>query len=395
MITLAPQEMCTGCGACVFRCPHSCIRMESDTIGQLYPVVNASSCVDCHACEKVCPVLHPPILHAPQRVYAAWTNDDVQRSTSASGGIAYELYRYALSQGYKVVGASTNPDFSVTLKVASKEEDIIPFKNSKYVFSEGYDVFSQIREGLEQGEKFLLVGVSCQIAAMRKLFARYDNVVYVEILCHGMPPFDYLRQHITMLEQKLQQKAHSMSFRDPKYGTKTYTFTLYDEQGDNIYAARTKDGDSYQYGYHRSVSYRENCYHCPFAKQERVGDIILCDFYGLGKKTPFFYDKNEVSCVLIETTQGQSFFNSLLSSNVIFAEERTVEEAVNGNPRLSRPNEKTTERLKFERYIIESQGNYERAIAPLVIAYVKTLNRSPIYYRWLGLKSRLNKFLKR
>ena len=206
-----------------------------------------------------------------------------------------------------------------------------------------------------------------------------------------MPPFDYLRQHITSLEQKLQQKAHSMSFRDPKYGTKTYTFTLYDEQGDNIYAARKDDGDSYQIGFSRASTYRESCYHCAFARPERVGDVILCDFYGLGKKTPFLHDKNEVSCILTATEKGLSLIGELMKTGKIFSEERPLQEALDGNPRLRITNPKTKDRLAFEKRIVQEKGDFEAAIVPFVLAYLKTLNRSRLYYHWQGVKYRIHK----
>lgn len=392
MISLAPKDVCTGCGVCSFQCPHTCIKMESDGIGQLYPFIVSVLCTECHACEKACPVLNAPPCTYPKRAYAAWSRDEHQRRTSASGGIAYEFYHYAVNQGYKVVGASFNDDLSVTLKVASSEKEIVPFKNSKYVFSHGYDVFEQIREELRNGEKYLMAGVSCQIAAMRKLFGRYENIVFVEILCHGMTPYSYLRQHVDAIEKKEKKKAHSMTFRAPEAHTYTYTFTLYDDEGRSFYAARTKDGDSYQYAYHRSVSYRENCYHCSFAKRERVGDIVLCDFYGLGKTIPFEHDKKEVSCVLAVTAKGQAFIDNVIATDCLFVEERPLNEAVEGNPRLRQSNQKTIERRTFEERILQCGGDFEQAIAPLVAEYKKSQNVSFWRKRLSSLGKKISKF---
>lgn len=389
MILLADKKLCTGCGACAFQCPRSCIKMESDTIGQIYPIIDTAFCIECHACEKICPVLNEPETYLPQRAYAAWSLDPQQRATSASGGIAYELYRYAVANAYKVVGASFNDDLSVSLKIASTCEEIMPFKNSKYVFSEPYSVYPQIREGLKRGEKFMLVGVSCQIAAMRKLFDKYENVIYVEILCHGMTPFSYLRQHVDAIENKTGKKSYSMTFRAPEAHTNTYTLILYDAEGNSFYVARTKDGDAYQYGYHRSVSYRENCYHCSFAKRERVGDIILCDFYGLGKTIPFEYDKNEVSCILTTTFKGKTFIDQVIASDRIFAEERPIEEAVDGNPRLRQSNRKTDDRREFESRIAQFDGDFEQAIAPLVASYIKALEMPFWKKRLYSLKNQI------
>ena len=124
MIQLADRKLCTGCGACAFKCPHSCIMMKEDDIGQVMPMIDADACVECHACQRICPVLNSPSVHDPQEAYAAWSLDEVQRVTSASGGVAYELYKNALEQGCIVVGASFNSDFSVSLKIVKTPNEI-------------------------------------------------------------------------------------------------------------------------------------------------------------------------------------------------------------------------------------------------------------------------------
>lgn len=141
MIKLAPLSLCTGCGACAYPCPKQCITMREDMIGQIYPVIDDNRCIECHACEKICPILNEPEGNSPVKAYASWSQNMENRRTSASGGIAHEIYDYALDRGYYIVGASTNPDFSVSLKVTDKQEDISAFKNSKYVFSSGYNAF--------------------------------------------------------------------------------------------------------------------------------------------------------------------------------------------------------------------------------------------------------------
>jgi coenzyme F420-reducing hydrogenase beta subunit len=391
MIKLATLSLCTGCGACVYPCPKKCITMQEDTIGQIYPVIDDSRCIECHACERICPILSEPEGSSPVKAYASWSQSKENRRTSASGGVAHEIYNYALDRGYYIVGASTNPDFSVSLKVTDKQEDISDFKNSKYVFSSGYSAFREIGIHLKQGHHVVATGVSCQIAAMRKMYRNQQNIVFVEILCHGMTPHSYLQQHITTVERNIGKKASFVSFRDPAYKTQTFTFTLYDHDGNSLYTKRTEDGDSYQYGYHRGVSYRENCYHCCFAKEQRMGDIVLCDFYGLGKTIPCSYTHEKVSCVLICTEKGDKFFKDIVKERNLFMEERPVKEAQEGNPRLTHPTPKTEPRLKFEQNIQNSFGDFEVAIKPLVKRYIK-LQNMPIIVRYF--KAFINKITK-
>lgn len=370
MPKLAKLEECTGCGACTYICRQNCIEMLEDQIGIVRPVVDTEKCVDCHRCEKACPVLNLPERSNPKKVYAAWSLDEQQRQTSASGGVAYELNKFAIQNDYIVVGASQNADFSVSLKAVSNIEDIVGFKNSKYVFSEAWHVFPDVQEALKQDKKVLFVGLPCQVAAAKSLFQGKGNIVYVEILCHGTTPLSYLRQHVKMLENASGRKAARMSFRAPEADTYTFTFTLYDKSGECFYAKRTKEGDTYQYGYHRAVTYRENCYHCAFATPERVGDLVLCDFAGLGTKYKWDNDTKNVSCIVVITEQGNELIDIIKKKGTFYTESRPIDEAIDGNPRLKMTNPKTKARLRFEERIYKSKGKFEEAISLLAKLFV-------------------------
>lgn len=279
MVELAPLELCTGCGACAYACPKACIRMKENEIGVVFPVVDDTGCVNCKRCQKSCPVLEPIAYNMPQKAYAAWSSDKEEHRTSASGGVAAEIYKMALENGMHAAGAVQNDDFSVTLSLTDRKEHLAAFKNSKYVFSSAYELFPRLKELLAYRKQAVVIGLPCQIAAIRKLFGENNpDLLLADLVCHGVTPYSYLLQHIHKLEAEAGQTAHYMSFRDPD--TYTYTFTLYNDEKQRFYAKRTKDGDAYQFGYHRSISYRENCFHCQFACGKRVSDITLSDYSG-------------------------------------------------------------------------------------------------------------------
>ena len=382
MVQLAKHEVCTACGACAFRCPQHCISMREDSSGNIFPDIDYVHCVECHACEKVCPILNPIHSKKPDAAYAAWSSDDEERQTSASGGIAAEMYKYALTNGYYAVGAAQNSDFSVTHKIARTLEETFPFKNSKYVFSQAYDAFAGIKKILQHdGNKVIFIGLPCQVAALRKLFHDDENLLSVDLVCHGTTPVAYLRQHVDLIERQLGRFAKRMSFRTPPE-TYKFIFTLYDEKNIGFYSKRTKDGDSYQFGYHKAVTYRENCYHCSFARPERTGDITIADYHGLGSCAPCRYNARNVSLVLINSEKGESFINELIENRHIYAELRPIEEPFKGEPQLRHPSKKNKYRLLFEEEIDKYNGDFEKAIKkPLKIwkreELVKLLLKQP------------------
>lgn len=370
MIDLADKILCTGCGACAFICPKSCIQMKEDSIGIIYPEIDSTNCINCKRCQKVCPILNPIQGHMPQKAYAAWSSDAEERRTSASGGIAAEVYKEAVRNGYSAAGAIQNDDFSVTFDLVAREDELSPFKNSKYVFSTAYDLFPKLKEALTIHQKVVVIGLPCQIAAIRKIFGNTPELLLMDVVCHGTTPFKYLKQHISRLETESGQVAKKMSFRDPEVHTYTYTFTLYNSAGHCFYAKRTKDGDAYQYGYHRSVSYRENCYHCQFAQEKRISDITLSDYNGLGKLAPCSFTAQKVSSVLVHTEKGQEFLEQLIRNGKIVAHERPVREPILGDGRLRHSTEKSRVRRDFEKYIVMYNGDFERTmdkIMPIAI----------------------------
>lgn len=368
MIELAPYNQCTGCSACSSVCPKSCIAMREEKDGSLFPHIDHDICIECHSCQRACPILTPPALSTPIKAYAAWSNDKKERTTSASGGIAYEIYREALKSHYIAVGAAQGSDFKVRLKTADKENEIVPFKNSKYVFSYSESVFPDIKEKLKNGANVVIIALPCQIAAFKKVFHRYeDQLLLVDVVCHGTTPHDFLMQHIRAVENKTGEHAVRMSFRDPDTYTYTYTFTLYNSKGIRFYAQRTKDGDTYQYGYHRNLSYRENCYHCHFAKRERVSDITLNDYKQIGRLAPSRFDSvHNLSSIIVNTQKGQRFVDKMISQNSIDAEERPLEEPLMADTQLQHPSIKKPARFDFEKYINMYDNDFEKAMSKVI-----------------------------
>lgn len=349
MIKLADKESCTACGACAFVCAKNCITMIEDEHGSVYPSLDSTNCVECGRCQKTCPILSPLDVNTPQIAYSAWSSDEKERETSASGGIAAEIYKKAVSEGCDIAGAVQQDDFSVVMQLSSDEKAILKFKNSKYVFSEAWHVYQEIKQSLKADKNVVFIGLPCQVAALRKIFRENEKILFVEVVCHGTAPFSYLKQHIEHIEHTKNEKAIRMSFRDPD--TYTFTFTLYNKDGKRFYAEVPRKTDTYQYAYHSTISYRENCYHCHFAREQRIADITLSDYKGLGRMAPCSYGETNVSCILVNTEKGKKFIKEMIQEKRIYADERPVREPIEGDPQLRQPSLKGAARMDFDRLI--------------------------------------------
>lgn len=341
------HDKCTGCAACKDVCPKQCIIMQPDDLDALHPVVDESICINCGLCEKTCPNNRELSYKLPHKVWAAWSNDRDVRRTSASGGVACELYRYWIKNGGVATGVVYDRVEGCHFILLENESDIKAVQNSKYTFSDTAGIYKVVKQKLQAGISVLFIGVPCQVAGLYGFLKKeYDNLTTVDIICHGMPPATYLEQHIKSIEDKKKEYTHQLFFRDPKYYTYTFTFTLKNIKGKEFYNKKVLTRDNYQLGYHRALIYRENCYSCNYARKERISDLTIGDFSGLGRFAPFEYDKHNVSCILENTDKGAALLKKL--KGVLLMYERPACEAFEVEKQLKSPSAKHNGRYCFE-----------------------------------------------
>lgn len=351
------HDKCTGCAACKDVCPKQCITMQPDDLDALHPVVDESICINCGLCEKTCPNNRELSYKLPHKVLAAWSNDNEVRRTSASGGISCELYHYWIKNGGVATGVVFDRDEGCHFILLENESDIKAVQNSKYTFSDTAGIYKVVKQKLQAGISVLFIGVPCQVAGLYGFLKKeYDNLTTVDIICHGMPPATYLEQHIKSIEDKKKEYTCQLFFRDPKYYT--YTFTLKNNNGKEFYNKKVLTRDNYQLGYHRALIYRENCYSCNYAREERISDLTIGDFSGLGRFAPFEYDKHNVSCILENTDKGFALLKKLNGALSMF--ERPACEAFEVEKQLKSPSVKHSRRSIFEK-VYRKTRNYELA----------------------------------
>lgn len=191
------------------------------------------------------------------------------------------------------------------------------------------DTYKNIKKDLINNLEVLFIGTPCQVSGLKSFLMKdYKNLLTIDLICHGVPSQIYLDEYIKSLN--LLEKPDNLTFR----GINDYFFTLY-KNNQTIYS-QNSNNDKFYKAFSSGLFCRENCYSCEYATIERVGDITIGDFWGLGKTIPFNHDtKNGVSVALINTNNGIKNFSEI--KNKIFFEERPLEEAVAGNDQLRHP----------------------------------------------------------
>ena len=386
MIQLAEKEKCTGCLACAVACPRNAILTKQDVLGGVYPAIDSSKCIECGKCQKVCPELHLVSAIKSEKAYAVWSLDSEDRKTSASGGAASVCYQSALGQGYWICGAEYLPDGRVVHTLSNERVAISRYKQSKYVFSETGEVYHEIKTHLDVGEKVIMISLPCKIAGLlRYLQKPYENLTTIDIVCHGTPSMQLLKNHIQSVAPDTEE--YQLKFRQDN----EFQFRL--ECNGKIKYRRIGRTDTYLAAFLEGLSYRDSCYQCRYANSQRISDITICDYWGLGAEIPFEHPyTGAISAVLINTKRGQSFFDSC--KNLLFIEERPVWEAVKGNAQLNEPTPRPENRDKFiELY---QQKGFEDAVRTLLRPQMKAEQKRVRYeHLWRSARKLAGVFIKR
>ena len=321
MKTICPEELCTGCTGCANVCTRKAISMEEDEYGRLRPAVDEGKCTDCGLCARVCPNNAATDFRYPLECFASWTNDRAKRRICASGGIGTVLSEHTLRHGGVVFGSRYDEKLEPVMAYTEKAEDLEYFKGSRYVQSRiGYDTFIKVKEFLAAGRNVLFVGTPCQVAGLKAFLRKdYDRLITVDLICHGVCPSKYLREEVAYLSKKYNLK-NITDIRFRGNDGKNFILSLWDKSRNELFPGnalkerllKTKAAQQYYLtGFLTGVTLRENCYSCRYARPERISDITIGDFIGIGKKEPFEHPKENVSVVTTNTQRGAEFFSAV------------------------------------------------------------------------------------
>lgn len=326
--TLAPGEGCTGCAACRAVCLKGAIAMVADGEGFLRPRVDGARCVGCHRCEQVCPVLQPGEPDVSPVCYAAYTRDEELRLKSSSGGIFTELAWPIVESGGVVFGCVLEHSRLVAIHAkAETMEDLAEMRGSKYVQSDLRDTFREARAALENGRQVLFSGTPCQIAGLNGFLGRrYDNLLTVEVVCHGVSSPAVFEAYKARLEAG-GGKVVDVAFRRKNPGWREAEFRAVRADGSSLCGPYPEN--AYMDAFLSGLSLRPSCARC-VAKAGRSGaDVTLGDFWGAGVFCPDLDDNRGLSWVTLHTETGRAAWNQV--SGRLISREVTVTDAMREN----------------------------------------------------------------
>ena len=337
MIDIKEKKNCCGCNACYDICPKNAITLSTDIEGFWYPRVDIDKCINCGLCERTCPQLHIGALKKNDFEYpvcfAAIHKNIEVRFGSTTGGLFSALAEQMYREGGYVGGAIYNKDFSVSHFISNNPADLALLRQSKYSQSQTCGIYKEVKRLLMAGEKVLICGTPCQMAALRRFLNKdYENLIIVDFICKSITSPKFYAKYLDYWERKVGSQLVSFKFKDKELGWRSLVKRFDFKNGKTMYS-RAQDNDLYSMAYHGNIVSRPSCYFCQFKGFPRMSDITIADFWGV-EKYAYLKDIDDnagTSAVMCNSSKGLTFYKQLKNITTL---ETTIEKILPGNPAL-------------------------------------------------------------
>lgn len=234
------HDLCTGCGVCVGACLNKAISI-SVNYGNFRPIVNKDICKNssgCHRCFEACPgvginlveksrelfkedaILEDEFLGRFLKCYVGYSKDENLRYHAASGGSISQFLIWLLENKIIDGAVVTKFDAAAPLKVktfiAKTKDDVIAAKSSKYAPTTLAEVLRPLKDA--EGNRYVVVGVPCQVEGVRKLLAIDKNLRdkvcgLFSVFCSGSRSFGFTEY--VMKERHIDlNRLNYLAYRD-------------------------------------------------------------------------------------------------------------------------------------------------------------------------------------
>ncbi len=386
MIDTVSKGACTGCKMCGDLCPKHAIYFESDEEGFWFPKVDEAKCVRCGLCLKKCPSCSLPDKRNKEFIpisYGSLSKDENLRWNSSSGGLFSEAASRWMTDGGLCVGAIYDKNQNVKHVLCSKIEDIQALRQSKYVQSETNGIYSLVNNALIQGQRVLVCGTPCQVAAFYSFLGKdYDNLCTIDFVCLGIPSPLVYRRYLEMLEKRYKSKVKKVWFKNKKEGWRGIGTSIQFENNKEYF--RTGSRDLYINAFGEGLDMRRSCHACQYREIPHRSDIMLGDFWGIENLHAQLDDNKGMSAIIINSFKGLKLFESIADHLSYFP--TTVDEIAKENYAIYKPKVANKNRDAFLREL--NHLSLDKAMEKYSFYSGKVRLRIEAGYYWHQLKNK-------
>lgn len=323
-VNLAEEE-CTGCSACSVVCPCGAIAMKENEKGFISYVIT-DSCIGCKKCESACPIVNAENAKNPglrdSRVIYSFAVRDEDRLRSSSGGIFYLLAKEVLKADGMVCGCIWDDDIVARHVLSSDLAGIEKMRSSKYVQSDMGSCFSEITEVLPD-RLVLFSGTPCQVAGLRRLVGKCDNLLTCSFVCGGAPSPKVWREYRQAVSRALGSRITSVNMRSKDTNWLIPELKIVCEDG-RVHREVLLNQNHYGVAFGSGLITMNSCTNCKFRGDALFADIVVSDHWGISREMLNRSQNKGASALLIRTQKGERLFD--LIEGDIFATEGNLED---------------------------------------------------------------------
>jgi len=328
--------------------------MELDEEGFRYPVIDENVCCDCNKCKNICPAnkRHNDDFDISIMTrfsgYAGHSLSDEILMGSSSGGIVSQIARNVILENGIVFGVQYRADFSGAEFVKiDKLEELPKIAKSKYVETDRSNLFAQIIPALETNRKVLVIGLPCDIAAVKAYTGNPANLYTCRLVCMSTASESAFYQYVKEMERKAEAKLVSLDLRHKDIGRPFFpTQVRMEFENGTAYQGFWTDQDLYKAFF---LMNRESCYHCMYKKEIENSDLIVGDFHGV-KGNESYYHSQGVSLFFPVSVKGEELIKGL---NEFYFQKIEGNAAINYNWMIFNSYQKSYLRESFSRDFVK------------------------------------------
>ncbi len=281
---------CAGCGLCASICPKGAISYKTNEKGFIKPVIDEEKCVHCGLCANRCSELQVyRKLEFKQGIYAL-KNKVHASSNSSTIGFVNMLAEKIINEGGVVFGVAYSKTNSKFVK-AEAIEDLKKIQGSKYYQADITNIYSEIKELISKNKKVMVCGTPCQIAGLYNRFGDNQNLLLVQVICHGVPPYKLFQRTCKEVYGAVPNNVN-FKLHEPAWDNYSVEYTFVDKTQKIL---RTEE--DFMKLYLADIALNDCCYTCNYAGKNTGADFIVGDCWGINWINKKFYDKNGVSIV--------------------------------------------------------------------------------------------------
>lgn len=293
---------CTGCGTCSKVCPVQAIKLVEDKNGFLFPWVDEDKCISCGKCINSCQLEIKEPDNNIIDAFALQIKDKRILSESSSGGAFSAVAMNTLEKGGIVYGCVFDTECIAVYRRASRADEIVPMRGSKYVWADASACYESVRDDLEAGLQVLFCALPCQATGLALYIGKsYSNLIIMDFLCGGPPSPKAFKGYINQLVSDEEKNNLHFCFRDKERNGTGYGIS-YMKKGKKEFI--DSEMSSYMYLFSNKLVQRDACYHCKYRGIHRTADLTAGDYWGVKKVFPELDDYAGVSFIFANTDKG-------------------------------------------------------------------------------------------